>query len=110
MVHVFRCDYASLKEVVSVGRSVGPSAGPCMPCYYRTTNVAIFEGEKSSNEIKINDTIINDDVVTSDVPPAELVFCKHTFFSAKPGNAFREAVFEPQTCLDPCLSNQRTFV
>ena len=50
-------DYASLKEVASVGPSIGPSVGlsvgpfvsPSVPCYFRTTKMAVFEGKKSSN-------------------------------------------------------------
>ena len=37
-------------------------------------------------------------------------FYKHTLFSAQPGVANREAVFQPQGCLDVCLTNQRIFV
>ena len=36
----FRCDFASLYEVVSVRWSV--------PCYFQTTNMAVFEGKRSS--------------------------------------------------------------
>ena len=32
------------------------------------TNLAIFEGDKSSNDIIINDTMSDDEVVASDVP------------------------------------------
>ena len=37
-------------------------------------------------------------------------FISTPFFSAEPGVAYREAVFEPQVYLDVCLANQRTFV
>ena len=37
-------------------------------------------------------------------------FISTPFFSAQPGVAYLEAVFEPQVCLDVCLANQRTFV
>ena len=36
-------------------------------------------------------------------------FYKHTLFLAQLGVAYREAVFEPQVCLDVYLTN-RTFV
>ena len=60
---VFRCDYATLKEVVFVR--------PSVPCCFRTS-LAVFYGKKSSNDIIINDTISDDEVVTSDVPPRYL--------------------------------------
>ena len=41
---------------------------PSVPCYFRPTTKDVFEGEKSLNEIKINDTVSDDDVVASDVP------------------------------------------
>ena len=44
--------------------SVGPSVG-----LSRTANMTTFEGRKSSNDIKINDTIRDDEEVASDVPP-----------------------------------------
>ena len=37
-------------------------------------------------------------------------FISTPFFSAQPGIAYRETVFEPQVCLDVCLTSQRTFV
>ena len=37
-------------------------------------------------------------------------FISTPFFSAQPGVAYREAVFEPQVCLDLCLTNRKTFV
>ena len=37
-------------------------------------------------------------------------FISTPFFSAQPGVAYREAVFEAQVCLDVCLANKRTFV
>ena len=45
-----------------------PSVGPYVPCYLRTPNMAVSEGEKSSNDIIINDTMSDDEVVASDVP------------------------------------------
>ena len=38
-----------------------------------------------------------------------LFFISTPFFSAQPGVAYRKAVFEPQVCLDVCLTNQTTF-
>ena len=37
-------------------------------------------------------------------------FISAPFFSAQPGIAYRKAVFEPQVCLDVCLTNQTTFI
>ena len=37
-------------------------------------------------------------------------FISTPFFPAQPGVAYRKAVFEPQVCLDVCLTNQKTFV
>ena len=37
-------------------------------------------------------------------------FIRTPFFPAQPGVAYRKAVFEPQVCLDVCLTNQKTFV
>ena len=55
---LFRCDYASRKEVVSVRRivrpPVRPSVNPYVPCYFLTKNMAVFEGNKSSNDINIS--------------------------------------------------------
>ena len=42
---------------------------PSVPCYFWTTNMAVFEGEKSSNDILNNNTMSDDEVVTSHVPP-----------------------------------------
>ena len=38
------------------------------------------------------------------------LFISTPFFSAQPGVAYREAVFQPQACLNVCLTNQRIFV
>ena len=45
---------------------VGPSVRPVL---FSNDKKAVFEGEKSSNYIKNNDTMIDDEVVASDVPP-----------------------------------------
>ena len=55
----------------SVRRSVRPS----VPSYFRTTNMANFECEKSSTDIINNGTMSVDEVVASDVPPRYLLFC-----------------------------------
>ena len=52
--------------------SVGPSVRRSVPRYFRTTNMAVFEGKKSSNDIINNDTISDDEVVASYVPPRYL--------------------------------------
>ena len=52
--------------------SVGPSVRRSVPSYSRTTNLTIFEGRKSSNDITNNDTM-SDDVVASYVPPRYLL-------------------------------------
>ena len=63
---------------LSVRRSVRWSVVPSVPCYFRKSNLAVFEGKKSSNDI-LNDSIMSDDeVVASDVPPRYLfllLFC-----------------------------------
>ena len=44
-------------------------------------------------------------------PPTRFFFFISTpFFSAQPGVAYRKAVFEPQVCLDVCLTTQTTFI
>ena len=52
----------------SVRPSVRRSVRPYVPCYFRTTNMAVFEGEKSSNNIIVSDTMTDDEVVASDLP------------------------------------------
>ena len=44
--------------------SVGPFVGPYVPWYFRMTNMAIFDGERSSNDIINNDTKSDDDAVS----------------------------------------------
>ena len=51
-----------------------PSVRPYVPCYFRTTNMAIFEGKKLSNDIINNGIMSDDEVVASDVPQRYL-FC-----------------------------------
>ena len=68
---MFRCDYASKKEVVNFVR---PSTRPSVPCYFRMTYMADFEDKKSSNDIIINDTISADKEVASDAPERYLPF------------------------------------
>ena len=48
--------------------SVRSSVRPYVPSYFRPTNMVVFEGKKSSNDIIINDTMSDDEVVASDVP------------------------------------------
>ena len=73
----------------SVRSSVGPSVGPSVPYYFRTTNMTIFEGEKSSNDITINDTMSDDKVVASYVPPRYLFF--YSAVQVSSGGSPREA-------------------
>ena len=56
----------------SIRRSVGPSVGPPVLRYFRATNMAVFEGKKSSNGIINNGTMSDDEIVASDVPPRYL--------------------------------------
>ena len=58
----------------SVRRSVGPYLGPLVPCYFRTTIMAVFKGKKTSNDIKKNGKMSEDEVGASDVPPGYLFF------------------------------------
>ena len=60
--HLFRRSRPSVRR--SVRRSVPP--------YFRTTNMAVFEGKKSSNDIINNGTMSDDEVVASFVPPRYL--------------------------------------
>ena len=60
----------------SVRRSVRRSVRPSVPCYFRMTNMAIFEGRKSSNDITNNNRMSDDEVVASYVPPRYLFLGK----------------------------------
>ena len=68
---LFRCDYASLFYIW--GR-VCPSVGPSVRCYFRTTNLAIFRSNKSSNVMIINDITRDNEVIASDVPRGTCFF------------------------------------
>ena len=57
---------------MSVLPSVRPYVRPYVPCSFRKTIVAVFEGRKSSDEVIINKTMSDDEVVASDVPPRYL--------------------------------------
>ena len=50
-------------------RSVRRSVRPFVPCYFRTTNMVIFEGKKSSKYFITNDTLSDDEAIGSDIPP-----------------------------------------
>ena len=56
----------------SVSSSIRPSLGPSIPCHFWTTNKAVFEGKKSSNDILNNGIMSKEEVVASDVPPRYL--------------------------------------
>ena len=56
------------------------SVGPSVPCYFQTTIMAFFKGEKTSNNIK-KGTMSKDEVVASDVPPRNLFFSFLNYFS-----------------------------
>ena len=53
----------------SVRPSAHRSIGPSVPRYFPTTNMTVFVGKKSSNDIINNGTMSDDEVVASDVPP-----------------------------------------
>ena len=55
--------------------SVCPSVRPSVPSYFRTPNMAIFEGEKSSTDVVNSNTMSDDEEVASDVPPRYLLNC-----------------------------------
>ena len=59
--NTFRCDYASIQEVVSVRP------------YVRISRV--FKSKKSLNYITINVTMTNNKLLASDVPSRYLLFC-----------------------------------
>ena len=67
----FPSDRPSVRPSVhpSVRLTVCPSVGPSVPRCFQTTNMAVFEGKKSSNDIIINHTISDDEEVVSAVPP-----------------------------------------
>ena len=50
---------------ISIRGRVRSSVRPSVPSYFRTTNMAVFESEKSWIDIMNNGTIIDDEVVTS---------------------------------------------
>ena len=66
---IFRCEYASLYEVVSVCLSIHQSVHPSIPCYFLKKKIVDFDDDKSSNDKINNATIIDDEVVTSYEPP-----------------------------------------
>ena len=47
---------------------------------------------------------------TGSETPYTFFFISTPFFSAQPGVAYCEAVFEPQVCLDVCLTNLKAFI
>ena len=59
---------------ISIRGRVRPSVHPYVPCYFRKTIMAVFEGKKSSNDIINNDTMSDDEVVAFYVPPRYLFF------------------------------------
>ena len=65
---------------ISVRGCVRPSVGTYVPRYFRTTNIALFEGKKSSNDIIINDTMSDDEQVASYVPPWYLLDASTHFY------------------------------
>ena len=66
----------SLRFRIAIGRSGRPSVrqsvGPSVPCYLRTWNMAVFESNKSSNDIMVNHKLNDDEAVVSDVPQLAL--------------------------------------
>ena len=56
----------------SIRPSARLSARPFLPIYVQTSNMAVFEGEKSSTDIVNNGTMSYHEVVESDVPPRYL--------------------------------------
>ena len=61
---------------MSVYPSVRPSVRPSVPCYFRTTIIAVFKVEKTLDDIQNNGKMSEDDVVASDVLPRYLFFPK----------------------------------
>ena len=72
LTRLFRCDYASLEEVVSVR--------PSVPSYFLTPNMAVFEGEKLPTDIVNDGTMSDDEAVASDVPTRYLFRYSRTYF------------------------------
>ena len=54
--------------------SVGPSVRRSVPYYFRRTKIVVFEGQKSSNVIKNDDTMSEGEVVASHVPRGTCFF------------------------------------
>ena len=71
----------------SVCQYVRPTVRPSVPCYFRKTNTAIFEGNRLSNHIIINDTMSDDEGVASDVPIGPSAWPGH---SPQPSGAFSQ--------------------
>ena len=59
---------------------VRPSVGPCIPHYFQTTNLGIFECRKSANDIIDNDKMSDDKVVSSDIPSRYLLGIELNWF------------------------------
>ena len=83
--HLFAHSGLFLDATTSASRFVGPSVSPSVRrsvlCYFRMTNMAIFEDKKSSNDIINNDTMGNNEIVASYVPPRYLFSFVLLFFS-----------------------------
>ena len=85
----------------SVHRCVGPS----VLCYFRTMNMADFEGEKSSNDIINNDRMSDNEVVASDVPPRYLlIFDARFLFHDFPVSFFNTFSLSPRLTFSKNLS------
>ena len=57
----------------SIRRLVHPSVHSYVQCFFQTTNMAVFENKKSSNNIIINDAMSDNEVVAPDVPRGALM-------------------------------------
>ena len=57
-----------MRQSILIRGRVRPFVRRSVPYYFQETNMAVFEGEKSSNEIINNDMISDDEVVASYVP------------------------------------------
>ena len=64
-----KADCFQMRLRISIRGRVRRSVRRSIPCYFRMTNMAVFEETKSSKDIKSNDTISEDEVLAFDVPP-----------------------------------------
>ena len=83
------------------GERLGPIDGEDIP---------EVTGDRPPHLTFIHDFLLSSNLQRGSKFCSTLFFTSTPFFSAQPGRAYGEAVFEPQACLDSCLTNKKTFV